>query len=54
MTSETPRSHETTQSVRPSPNPLALAHPLTLTLHAMIRNGSLYDPQPSTQLPTAA
>lgn len=24
-----------------------------LTLHAMIRNGALYDPQPQQQLPTA-
>ena len=33
---------------------LALAHRRILTLHAMIRNGALYDPQPATKLPTAA
>lgn len=33
---------------------LALAHRRILTLHAMIRNGTLYDPQPATKLPTAA
>ena len=33
---------------------LALAHRRILTLHAMIRDGALYDPQPSTQLPAAA
>ena len=32
----------------------ALAHRRILTLHAMIRNGTLYNPQPSTQLPAAA
>ena len=33
---------------------LALAHRRILTLHAMIRNGTLYDPQPATKLPAAA
>ena len=33
---------------------LALAHRRILTLHAMIRDGALYDPQPTTKLPTAA
>ena len=33
---------------------LALAYRRILTLHAMIRNGALYDPQPATKLPTAA
>ncbi|OMG07224.1 hypothetical protein BKH07_13330, partial [Actinomyces naeslundii] len=33
---------------------LALAHRRILTLHAMIRNGTLYNPQPATKLPTAA
>ena len=33
---------------------LALAHRRILTLHTMIRNSPLYNPQPSTQLPTAA
>ena len=33
---------------------LALAHRCILTLHTMIHNGSVYDPQPSAQLPTAA
>ena len=33
---------------------LALAHRRILTLHAMIRNGALYDPQPATKLPAAA
>jgi len=33
---------------------LALAHRRILTLHAMIRNGALYEPQPATKLPTAA
>ena len=33
---------------------IALAHRRVLTLHAMIRNGTLYDPQPAAQLPTAA
>ena len=32
----------------------AQAHRRILTLHAMIRNGTLYNPQPSTQLPAAA
>lgn len=32
---------------------LALAYRRILTLHAMIRNGTLYDPQPSAQLPAA-
>ena len=32
---------------------LALAHRRILTLHAMIRNDTLYDPQPATKLPTA-
>ena len=31
-----------------------LAHRRILTLHAMIRNGTLYDPQPSAQPSTAA
>ncbi|RTE47616.1 IS110 family transposase [Actinobaculum sp. 352] len=33
---------------------LTLAHRRILTLYAMIRDGSLYDPQPAQQLPTAA
>ncbi|CED91974.1 Transposase [Actinomyces succiniciruminis] len=33
---------------------LALAHRRILTLYAMIRDGSLYDPQPTQQLPAAA
>ena len=33
---------------------LTLAHRRILTLHAMIRNNTLYNPQPSTQLPAAA
>ena len=33
---------------------LALAHRRILTLHAMIHNGTLYDPQPATKLPAAA
>ena len=33
---------------------LALAHRRILTLHAMIRDGALYDPQPATKLPTTA
>ena len=33
---------------------LALAHRRIVTLHAMIRNGALYDPQPATKLPAAA
>ena len=33
---------------------LALAHRRILTLHAMTRNGTLYDPQPATKLPAAA
>ena len=33
---------------------IALAHRRVLTLHAMIRNGTLYDPQPTAQLPTTA
>ena len=33
---------------------LALAHRRILTLHAMIRNHTLYTPQPATKLPTAA
>jgi len=33
---------------------LALAHRRILTLHATIRNNTLYNPQPSTQLPAAA
>ena len=33
---------------------LALAHRRVLTLHAMTRNGTLYDPQPATKLPAAA
>ena len=32
---------------------LALAYRRILTLHAMIRNDTLYDPQPATKLPTA-
>lgn len=31
-----------------------LAHHRIPTLHTMIRNGSVYDPQPSAQLPAAA
>ena len=33
---------------------LALAHRRILTLHAMIRNNTLYNPQPATKLPTTA
>ena len=33
---------------------LALAHCRILTLHAMIHNSTLHNPQPSTQLPAAA
>jgi len=33
---------------------LALARRHILTLHAMIRNGTLYDPDSSTRLPAAA
>ena len=33
---------------------LALAHRRTPTLHAMIRNNTLYNPQPATKLPTTA
>ena len=33
---------------------LTLAHRRILTLHAMIRDGALYDPQPATKLPAAA
>ena len=33
---------------------LTLAHRRILTLHAMIRAGALYDPQPATKLPAAA
>ena len=33
---------------------IALAHRRVLTLHAMIRNGTLYDPQPAQPLATAA
>ena len=33
---------------------LALAHRRILTLHAMIRNGPLYNPQPAHPLTTAA
>ena len=32
---------------------LALAHRRILTLHAMIRDGALYDPQPATKLAAA-
>lgn len=33
---------------------LALAHRRILTLHAMIRTGTLYDPQPTPKLAQAA
>ena len=33
---------------------LALAHRRILTLHVMIRNNTLYNPQPTTKLPAAA
>ena len=33
---------------------LALAHRRILTLHAMIRNGTLYNPQPAQPLTTTA
>ncbi len=33
---------------------LALAHHRILALHVMIRNNTLYNPQPATKLPTAA
>ena len=33
---------------------IALAHRRVLTLHAMIRHRTLYDPQPAARLPTAA
>ena len=32
---------------------IVLAHRRILTLHAMIRNGTLYNPQPATKLPIA-
>ena len=41
------------QGKRPGQAVLALAHRRILTLHAMIRNDTLYDPQPATKLPTA-
>ena len=42
------------QGKRPGQAILALAHRRVLTLHAMIRNGTLYDPQPAQPLATAA
>lgn len=33
---------------------IALAHRRILTLHAMIQDGALYDPQPTHHLPAAA
>ena len=41
------------QSKRHNQAVLALAYRRILTLHAMIRNDTLYDPQPATKLPTA-
>ena len=41
------------QSKRHNQAVLTLAHCRILTLHAMIRNDTLYDPQPATKLPTA-
>ena len=34
-------------------DPVSRAHRRIPTLHAMIRNDTLYDPQPATKLPTA-
>ena len=45
---------QTRPGKRPGQAATALAHRRVLTLHAMIRNGTLYDPQPAAQLPTAA
>ena len=42
------------QSKRHNQAVIALAHRRILTLHAMIRNGTLYDPQPARELPAAA
>ena len=42
------------QGNRPGQAVLTLAHRRILTLHATIRNGALYNPQPAAQLPTAA
>ena len=43
-----------TQGKRPGQAVLALAHRRVLTLHAMIRNDTLYNPQPAQPLATAA
>ena len=45
---------QTRPGKRPGQAVIALAHRRVLTLHAMIRNGTLYDPQPAAQPPTAA
>ena len=42
------------QGKHPGQTVIALAHRRILTLHAMIRNGTLYNPQPTAQEPTAA
>ena len=42
------------QGKPPWARPSSLAHRRILTLHAMIRDGALYDPQPATKLPAAA
>ena len=48
-------NHKRNQGKPPWAGPiLALAHRRILTLHAMIRDGALYTPQPATKLPTAA
>ncbi len=43
-----------TQGKRHNQALIALAHQRILTLHAMIRDGALYTPNPTTHLPTAA
>ncbi len=43
-----------TQGKRHNQALIALAHRRILTLHAMIRDGALYNPNPTTHLPTAA
>ncbi len=46
--------HKRDQGKRHNQAVLTLAHRRILTLHAMIRNHTLYTPQPATKLPTAA
>jgi transposase IS116/IS110/IS902 family protein len=48
LPAQTPAGERHNQAV------LALAHRRILTLHAMIRNNTPYNPQPSKQPPTAA